>query len=257
MKANHITFIIIISFLLFSCVTSITREPINPNNLPEEELVTVVIHRNLFIQKFDNEDVDWPKVDWWWGHVPLNIKIPSGMHTFHVRYSDGKMYTNSYTPISARLESGNIYLVIGEVQDSKSFLGISKIGPRVVYNIYKYNNNKIGDKVTYNPTININSLTPDNLIGKTLLGSDEKGIYKLKLMQNGSFEYTKNENIYIGTWSFNENEKMYPYKFEWNEDGQQQGYIMHFLGNEFLIIWAGQWFVTSTYKPFMLRLRYE
>ena len=257
MKNNCIAFCILISLLLISCATSVTREPINPNDLPEEELVTVVIHRNLFIQKFNNEDVDWPKSNFWFGHIPLNIKIPSGMHTFHVRYNDGKLYTDKYTPTSAILESGNTYLVIGEVQESKSFLNFSGFGPRVLYNIYKYNNKKIGEKVTYDPLNNSHSLLPDALIGKTLIGADEKGTHKLIMKENGSFEYTKNENVYTGTWSFNSEEKRYPYKFEWNENGQQQGYIMDFFGNEILLIWIGSWYITDAYKPFILRLRYE
>jgi len=258
MKTNLFTFCIIISFLFISCGTSsITREPINPNNLPEQELVTVVIHENLFIQKFDNEEVDWPKTDFWRGSIPLNIKIPSGMHTFHVKYSDGRLYTNTYTEISAQMESGNTYLVIGEVEEHKVHHSLPYKKHRVVYNIYKYNDKKMGDKVTYNPLNNLTALDPDKLIGKLFVGSDEKGAYKLIMNQNGTFEYTKYGNIFNGTWSFNNDEKMYPFTFQWHENDRQQKYISYFLGNETFLLWGGQWVGTNVYIPFMIKFNIE
>jgi len=104
---------------------------------------------------------------------------------------------------------------------------------------------------------NVQLFVPENIIGKKLVGSDENGAYKLLIKEDGTFEYTINENVYVGKWEFDKNARMYPYKFTWTEGDKKQGYIMDFFVNKDEITWAGHWYLTDAFKPFHKKFTLE
>jgi hypothetical protein len=104
---------------------------------------------------------------------------------------------------------------------------------------------------------NMRLLNPDDLFGKNLVGSDENGSYRLTLKQDGSFEYSKDESVYVGTWKFYKSARMYRYTFTWDEGDVKQGYIMDFLANGAEITWAGHWYLTDASKSFDKKFAFE
>ncbi|MCL2444127.1 MAG: hypothetical protein FWD13_11795 [Treponema sp.] len=245
-----ITVYLIFSLLLTSCTSN--RGIYNPGNFADEDLVTLHIDKTISVERVNNEDVKWKNFHTWKGHYPQIVRIPAGRYTFLVKYSYGNMYSNSTIPVSAQLERGNTYLLTSRVHRDRSFFNSSM--PRVTYHVLKYNNRKKGDEVTINPLDNIRRLNPNDITGKTLISFDQGVLHRLTVNQNGTFEYSKNENIYHGTWTFDANAFMYRYIFEWTENGEKQGYIMDFTSYEGVISWSGRWTVTDAQKPFSLRL---
>jgi len=100
-------------------------------------------------------------------------------------------------------------------------------------------------------------LDPENIIGKELVGSDENGIYKLLIKQDGTFDYIVNGNVYVGKWDFDKNARMYRYTFTWDEGEKKQGYIMDFFAEKDEITWAGHWYLTDAFKPFFKKFTSE
>ena len=100
-------------------------------------------------------------------------------------------------------------------------------------------------------------LDPENIFGKKLVGSDENGTYSLIIKQDETFEYTVNGNVYVGKWEFDKNERMYRYTFTWTEGEKKQGYIMDFFVNKDVITWAGHWYLTDAFKPFLKKFTFE
>jgi hypothetical protein len=100
-------------------------------------------------------------------------------------------------------------------------------------------------------------LDPEDVVGKKLVGSDEKDSYRFTLNPNGSLEYILNENVYTGSWTFNQDAKMYRYTFDWTEDGKKQGYIMDFSEENNEITLAGHWYITDAYITFYKKLAFE
>ena len=110
------------------------------------------------------------------------------------------------------------------------------------------------------PNVNGRFLNPEEVVGKYMIGSDETGSYKFLLKQDGSLEYTLNENVYYGTWIFNEKQIMYRYTIEWTENEKKTGYIIDFMvGADFLegseIQLYGNWLYG--YYPINKKIKFE
>lgn len=109
----------------------------NPENLPEDDLVTLEVFYFIEVWSMDNKQVDWSKGS---GSRQI-VKIPSGMHTFNVTFNNGRYFTWLPSPVAAQLEKGNSYLL-------KCTMHKEKEGYRAMYHIHLYNDNKEGDEVT-------------------------------------------------------------------------------------------------------------
>jgi len=123
--------------LLLSCASQpIDKGAINPENVPEEDLVTVYINAYTVVDKVDNIEINWP-----WDFDKFRfVKISSGDHTFEVRFRSGSSYTMSPVSVPGRFERGNTYLLISEIK-----------GNRVSFHFYLYNDNQKGAEVTLYP----------------------------------------------------------------------------------------------------------
>jgi hypothetical protein len=139
MKIN--IFAVGVLVLLISCAST-PNEPINlgnynPENVSEEDLVTLYIHRYCKVLQFDNKNVDWLPTT----HKYKIAKIPSGIHTLHTKYDNGQYYSETPVPVMGNFEKGNTYLL--------SFSADSvKLKLMVKFHIFLYNDEKIGTEVT-------------------------------------------------------------------------------------------------------------
>jgi hypothetical protein len=161
MKIKNITLITGVLLFILSC--SSQPSIYNPENIREDDLVTLYIDRYCKIQRVDNILADW---------LPSNnktkiVKIPVGLHTFYARYDDGNAYTRYYAPLTAQFERGNTYL-LNYSQALESNLGVS-----VSFSINLYNNKKKGLQVSFKPVEESDSILVSYL--KLVLQPMEKG----------------------------------------------------------------------------------
>jgi hypothetical protein len=122
--------------LFVSCL-SIPTVPVdrgiyNPNNVSEEQLSTLYIYSNLVVQKMNGQEVGWSAF-----RQKQIVRIPSGVHTFSVAYSDGHRYSLSPMTAIGQFESGKTYIL-------KSVI----TGQRVQLHILRYENELEGEEVT-------------------------------------------------------------------------------------------------------------
>jgi hypothetical protein len=110
----------------------IDRGIYNPQDVSEEDLSILYIHEYINVQQIDNTKVDWNRQI----RKPQIVKIPSGVHSFSVRYHDGRRFTFSMTTIG-QFEKGNTYLLKGVIN-----------GRKVDLHILLYNNKVEGEEVT-------------------------------------------------------------------------------------------------------------
>jgi hypothetical protein len=130
----------VLMLILVSCV-SIPKEPVdrgiyNPNNVPENNLVTLYIHGYVNVAEMDNNRVSW----WIEGrnnHQQQIVKIQEGVHSFSVSYHDGNRYTLFPLTVIGQFNKGNSYLLKGIIT-----------GQRVIMRIVQYNDGKEGEEVT-------------------------------------------------------------------------------------------------------------
>ena len=138
---TKISIIIIGTLILFNSCAS---QPVdiglyNPNNLNEEELVSLVINRAIKVHKIDNEEVDWT-IDKDKHRV---IKIPSGEHTFSVSFLHYNYYTLIPERLNCQFERGNTYLLDFSIkQENRKSI--------VYFYIFLYNDNKRGAMIIGN-----------------------------------------------------------------------------------------------------------
>ena len=67
-------------------------------------------------------------------------------------------------------------------------------------------------------------LTPPEIIGKRLSGSDNAGEYVFVFRENNVLEYTLNGRRYISNWAYNGSARVMRYMINWNENGKRRGY---------------------------------
>jgi hypothetical protein len=132
-------FVIAGVLLLISCASQPFDLGIhNPENIPEDELVTLYIHHNCRVQRVDNTLVDWLSGK----YNTKIIKIPPGQHTIFTRFDNGESYTRLYVPVTGQFEKGNAYLLSFELARNM----------RVEFNFHLYNEKKETTNVTIKPT---------------------------------------------------------------------------------------------------------
>jgi len=140
------TVITVIGALLF--VVSCASQPVdlgayNPDNLSEEDLVTLFIQEQVKVQQIDNEKVNWSV-----GDQQMMIKIPSGLHVFQVSYS------NSYgRPIAvmAEFKQGNAYLLSTTQENVRTVpMGNGQTAriSQISFHIYLYNEKTEGAEIS-------------------------------------------------------------------------------------------------------------
>jgi hypothetical protein len=104
----------------------------NSKNVPEEELATLYIHENLYVQKIDNEKV--PRYLTWAKQV---ARLPSGVHSITVVYNDGTRRSLSSMTAIGQFDADAMYLLKGVIN-----------GQRVMLRFLRYENEIEGEDVT-------------------------------------------------------------------------------------------------------------
>jgi hypothetical protein len=131
MKIKTVAFVIGVVLLVVSCASAKIH---NPEDIPEEDLITVYVHRFLEVQQVDKTDVKWFSIAQF---SEYTVKIPPGVHTLYTRYDNGAYATSMPMPITAQFEQGNTYI-----------LTYTQDWYRVSFHIYLYNGKKKGKEVT-------------------------------------------------------------------------------------------------------------
>jgi len=137
--------ILFIFVCIFSSCTTFRNDwgSYNPENIHDEDLVVLYVWRYITISKIDGEDVNWGKK---FDQNSL-VKIPPGVHTFIVSYNSHDSYTMFPVIVTAKFEKGNTYIM------RYSYTKINN-SPAMEFNIYLYNENIIGEKITFNSNDN-------------------------------------------------------------------------------------------------------
>ncbi|MDR0495882.1 MAG: hypothetical protein LBG95_09690 [Treponema sp.] len=135
MKTMSTTLIIGVLLALSCASQPVDLNAFNPENIPDNELVTVYVHGYCKVQNVDNIFV---------GRLPSEgryriFKIPPGIHTFYTRFDNGNAATYLPVPVKAQFEKGNMYLLSNRVAFSTE---------TVTYHISLYNNRERGKEVT-------------------------------------------------------------------------------------------------------------
>ena len=141
-KFSALCFFYLLVLSFSSCASSsiINRGIINPDNLSEEDLITLYVDKFTFVNSINDINVNWKMAI-----GPLRdqiVKIPSGMYTFLVQYQSGEFHSVNEIPVTAQLESGNTYFM-----RNKRHV-IARNIHTVTYHIYLYNDNTLGEEVT-------------------------------------------------------------------------------------------------------------
>jgi hypothetical protein len=126
--------------VLISCVST-PKEPVdrgiyNPDNVSENDLVTLYIHGYINVAEMDDNRVMW----WIEGrnnHQQQIVRISEGVHSFSVRYHDGDRFTILPLTAIGQFSKGNSYLLKGII-----------VGKKVIIQIVQYNDGIEGDEVT-------------------------------------------------------------------------------------------------------------
>ena len=155
----------------------------NPENIPEEDLVTVYIDNLCKVQRIDNLllDIDNNKYQM--------VRIPPGLHTFYIRYGNVWVgFTQLYAPVVADLIKGNTYK-----------LDASVTGRRVYYKILMYNDKKEGANIALQPSeaqlaeweANLSFIGPQVLRGNSIKLENDK--FLLVYRPNNLYTFTDKE----------------------------------------------------------------
>ena len=131
MKIKTVAFVIGV-LLLVSCTSG--PQIYNPENIQEEKLITIYVHRFLQVKRVDDIDVEWNS------SREYTVRISPGEHTLYTKYDNGGWYAPIAMPVTAQFEQGNTY----KLEYSQSW-------DRVSYHIYLYNEEKKGEEVTLKP----------------------------------------------------------------------------------------------------------
>jgi len=122
--------------LLLSCASQpIDKGAINPENVPEEDLIELYIARFIVVSAVDNIKVDWQD--------PLNdeklLKIPAGDHSFSISFNNGYVYSRFSTTLTYQFEKGNTYFLDYDSKNMGKF------------HLFLYHNNKAGAEIAAKP----------------------------------------------------------------------------------------------------------
>jgi len=152
MKMTFLTIMVLI--LLLSCTStpksSIDIGVFNPENFPEEELATLIIHSYIRVQQVNNTNVTWSGDK----NRRLNqiVRIPSGLHTFQVTYHDGRRFTLVPMPVGALFEKRNTYFLSStEVEREVEIYGHTIVQKQAEFHIHLFNEGIKGEKVSIDP----------------------------------------------------------------------------------------------------------
>jgi hypothetical protein len=104
----------------------------NFTNVPEEELATLYIHQNLYVQKIDDVEVPFYMT---WGQQ--KARLPPGVHTFRVTYNDGSYGSIAPMTATGQFDAGKTYLLKGFVN-----------GQWINLRVLRYDDKKEGEDVT-------------------------------------------------------------------------------------------------------------
>lgn len=103
----------------------------------------------------------------------------------------------------------------------------------------------------------VSVLSPDDIVGKNMVGSDADGTYSFLFQQNGVLKHSVNGTAYTGTWKFDANKKMLKYNLNWTEKGKEQDYGADIFkrGDEITI--RGYWTLTESLRTYVKKVKFE
>jgi hypothetical protein len=114
----------IFCILIFACISlapagCATDIGIHDPSVPQEQLCTLKIERELYVHQFDGDDVKWYNDFLDFGAV---VKIPAGRHSFVMNYvSGGSRYTRYADNLrySHTFEAGRTYVMEAAVSNGR------------------------------------------------------------------------------------------------------------------------------------------
>jgi len=188
MKIKMIIFISAVLLVLSSCASapkSIYPIINNSGNISEEDFVDLHVFRYTAIQRIDNILLNWPAKK---RHEI--VRIPTGQHTFYVRYESGDYFTQYYLPVTGQFEKGNTYFL-------KFSLNVKQWS--VTYSFYLYNDRQQTTDITIKstedqfilPFYNSHLMQPAQQGGTVRL---ENNKYVLVYRPNNIYSFTDKEN---------------------------------------------------------------
>lgn len=116
-KVREVLFIALLCSVFASCATKI-HEPFNPNNVPEEDLVSLTLAPNTNVSSIDGEKENLS------GYFSNHeILLPAGKHTLWLHYHAsgyaGMTYSTLPAPWTYVLKKGEKYKLVVSIQDNK------------------------------------------------------------------------------------------------------------------------------------------
>jgi hypothetical protein len=150
MKIKEYVFVVGILMFFVSCVS----QPIdwgihNPNNLSEDDLITLFINPYVKVLRIDDDTVNWFGKE---NPEKQIVRIPSGIHFFHVEHYNSLLKGAPAVVVAALFERGNDYLLGGKEDEMEFKMMDGKTAKlkRFEFHIYLYNGGKEGKNVTIN-----------------------------------------------------------------------------------------------------------
>ncbi|MCL2186452.1 MAG: hypothetical protein FWB86_11485 [Treponema sp.] len=153
MKLNFYILALASLFLTLSCAsTPIDRGTINPENISEDDLVKIIINKDISVLKINENDVEFLNIEksimYGESRREQIIKIPPGFYIFHVKHSDGVSFPDRPIPVIAQLVKSNTYLLGWEKQILSKRTPTSPERALLSIHIYLYNKKIKGEDVT-------------------------------------------------------------------------------------------------------------
>jgi len=193
MRQKHSALITGVLIFIVSCAS---KPPVdlgihNPENNPEEDLITLYINGLCKVEQIDYYEVEPLKSN----NIDKIIKINPGTHTFFTKFINERagFYTNFPMPVTANFEKGNMYYLDFKIESVKD-------GYIVLFHIYLYNDEKTGKEVTGEPLENLTAiltLYSSNVISPPNQGKSvklENNKYTLVFMPEGVYTQTDKES---------------------------------------------------------------
>ena len=114
MKNALLVFFGLALVLIASCSTlpaTVDMGAINTGELSGDDLVTLHIAKYVDVSKIDNIEVNWTEKSGY----QQTVTLAPGLHTFAVKFNDGRRCTLGPSTVTGVLEKGNTYLLKNEV----------------------------------------------------------------------------------------------------------------------------------------------
>ena len=259
----------ILSFLVVMILGCATIPPHDygvymQGGVAEDELVTLIFDRTLYLRSFNGEKVHWGPVNPNSGsgrNDGFILKMPAGDYVFPLNW---ELSMNNWKDIdlAITLERGKTYSIKSNVRGLVLTITATDIDANTVIGTvvrefagYETLEDRARRGSELLNAIAANSpdlIRPNEILGKRLSGSNDNEAYTFIFMDNNILEYTINGKMYIGTWKYDESgPPVLRYQIEWNEDGELKGYgVDIFRRDRNSAVIQGYWYLTDAQIQF-------